>query len=95
MDFGPDGASKEGFTEERFFLLLAAAPEEAVPLLHGHFNERYPEMDISHISLEMDDMRLETVVSGFALFITSRTSRLDELAFARAFNFEPIMREDD
>lgn len=88
-------ASKEGFTEERFFLLLAAAPEEAVALLHGHFNERYPEVDISHISLEMDDMRLETVVSGFNLFITSRTSRLDELAFARAFNFEPIMREDD
>jgi len=84
----------ENSIEERHFLLQAETPDDAVALFRHRFTRQYADVDLGNAVIDMDDMRLRTVVSGFSLFSTYRSSQLDEFAFVEAFRLGPVLHTD-
>ncbi|PVE76201.1 hypothetical protein [Microbacterium testaceum] len=77
--------------DERCFLLQAESPDDAVALLRMHLEKEFPRVDLREIRVEMDDSRLETIVSHFSVFTTSRVSQLDEYDFIDSFRLGPVI----
>lgn len=82
----------ESSIEERCFVLRAHSIQDACALLSAHVRGEYPHVHPQDVVVEVDDMRLETVVSDFSLFTASRTSHLDEFAFIEAFRLGPVVQ---
>lgn len=80
--------------EERYFLVLATTGDEAISMINSKFRESFGDVETERVIIEMDDMRLTTVVGGVSLFDTSRVSQLDELAFVEKFRLGSIIERN-
>ncbi|WP_156495922.1 hypothetical protein [Microbacterium sp. T32] len=72
-------------------LLQVESPGDAVALLREHLAEKYPELGIRQVRVEMDNSRSETIVRHFCLFSSSRVSRLDEYASIDSFRWGSVI----
>lgn len=77
--------------EERYYSLQAHSPTEAIGLLQHYFRQAQPYVDPTKVIVEVDDTRLEFIVSDFSLFSTGRISHLNEDAFIEAFHLGPVL----
>ncbi|WP_156784916.1 hypothetical protein [Microbacterium sp. BH-3-3-3] len=81
--------------EERYFLLLATTAEEAISMVGAKLLDSFADVEVEQVVLEMDDMRLTTIVGQVSLFDTSRVSQLNEMAFVEAFRLGSVIKRND